>query len=26
VRWHRPVDGPAFEHDGAAPHPTWDGY
>jgi len=21
-----PIDRSAFEHDGAAPHPTWDGY
>jgi hypothetical protein len=26
VRWHRPVNRSAFEHDGATPHPTWDGY
>jgi hypothetical protein len=26
VRWHCPIDRAAFEHDGAAPHPTWDGY
>ena len=26
MRRYRPVDGSAFEHDGATPHPAWDGY
>jgi hypothetical protein len=26
VGWHCPIDRSAFEHDGAAPHSTWDGY